>query len=96
MDEAFTGLTAYNRIVNNVVVYDSNLAQHIDRIRQFLQRCAERKITLNTTPDKWQFAQSLLGSPYQWRDTVLTSPSPMQSQIYPHLQTELTFMLSLA
>jgi len=58
MDEAFAGLTGYRRIVDDVVIYDSDPAQHTDHVRQFLQRCAERKITLNTTPDKWQFAQS--------------------------------------
>ena len=56
MDEAFAGLTGYRRIVDDVVIYDSDANQHADHVRQFLQRCKERKITLNT--DKWQFAQS--------------------------------------
>ena len=46
MDEAFAGLTGYRRIVDDVVIYDSDPAQHTDHVRQFLQRCAERKITL--------------------------------------------------
>ena len=56
MDEAFAGLTSYRRIVDDVVIYDSDATRHADHVRQFLQRCKERKITLNT--DKWQFAQT--------------------------------------
>ena len=52
MDEAFAGLAGYRCIVNNVVIYDSNpaqhTAQHTDHVMQFLQWCAEKKITLNT------------------------------------------------
>ena len=55
MDEAFAGLTGYRRIVDDVVIYDSDPTQHMNHVRQFLQRCAERHITLNT--DKWEFAQ---------------------------------------
>ena len=55
MDEAFAGLTGYRRVVDDVVIYDSDTTQHTDHVRQFLQRCAERQITLNT--DKWVFAQ---------------------------------------
>ncbi len=55
MDDAFAGLVGYRRIVDDVVIYDSDPAQHNDHVRQFLQRCAERQITLNT--DKWEFAQ---------------------------------------
>ena len=55
MDDAFAGLTGYCRIVDDIVIYNSDPAQHIDHVRQFLQRCAERQITLNT--DKCEFAQ---------------------------------------
>ena len=55
MDDAFAGLTGYRRIVDDIVIYDSDPAQHIDHVRQFLQRCSERQITLNT--DKCEFAQ---------------------------------------
>jgi len=51
IDEAFAGLIGYRCIVDDVVIYDSDPAQHTDHVRQFLQRCAERKITLNTTTD---------------------------------------------
>ena len=55
-DEAFTGFTGYQRIVDNIVIYDSDEAQHTDHVRQFLRRCSERKITLNT--EKWLFAKT--------------------------------------
>ena len=55
MDEAFSGLTGYRRIVDDFVIYDSDKAQHAQHVRQFLQRCAEQRITLN--PDKWEYAQ---------------------------------------
>ena len=54
MDEAFSGLTGYC-IIDNIVIYDSDPNQHTDHVQQFLQRCAERNITLN--PDKWEFAK---------------------------------------
>ena len=55
MDEAFSGLTGYRRIVDDIVIYDSDETQHAQHVRQFLQRCAEQRITLN--PDKWEYAQ---------------------------------------
>ena len=55
MDEAFAGLTGYRRVIDDIVIYDSNPTQHINHVHQFLQRCAERQITFNT--DKWEFAQ---------------------------------------
>ncbi len=54
MDEAFSGLTGYHRIVDDVVIYDSDTMQHTAHIHQFLQRCREKKITLNN--EKWKFA----------------------------------------
>ena len=53
MDEAFTGLSGFRRIVDNVVIYDCNTTHHADHIRQFLWCCAECKITLNR--DKWRY-----------------------------------------
>ena len=55
MDEAFEGLSGYRRIVDDVVIFDCDEAQHTHHVRQFLARCAEKNITLNL--DKWQFAQ---------------------------------------
>ena len=55
MDEAFNGLLGFRRVVDNIVIYDSDPAQHTHHVRQFLQRCTEKDITLNVA--KWQFAQ---------------------------------------
>ena len=86
MDEAFAGLTGYRRIVDDVVIYDSETTQHIDHVRQFLQRCTDQQITLNT--DKWEFAKrevSFAGfilSPQGYRvdesiiDAITSFPTP--------------------
>ena len=55
MDEAFAGLSGYRRIVDDVVIYDSDITQHTNHVREFLRCCAEHKITLN--PTKWTFSQ---------------------------------------
>ena len=56
MDEAFVGLPGFRRVVNDVVIYDQDRAQYGSHVRQFLQRCTERNITLNLS--KWKFAQT--------------------------------------
>ena len=50
MDEAFTELSGYRRIVDDVVIYENDPTVHTDHVRQFLQQCTEQKITLN--PEK--------------------------------------------
>ena len=55
MYEAFQGLTHFRRIVDDVLVYDEDPLSHVDHVRQFLQRCEERSISLNR--DKFQFCQ---------------------------------------
>ena len=54
MDEAFRGLDDFRRIVDDVVVFDSDLEKHMQHIRQILCRC-EEKISLNH--EKFQFCQ---------------------------------------
>ena len=56
MDEAFAGLPGFRRVIDDIVIYDSDTTQHTQHVRQFLQRCAEKRITLNLS--KWKFAQS--------------------------------------
>ena len=56
MDEAFAGLMGFRRVVDDVIIFDSNIEQHADHVRQFLQRCEEKHITLNIK--KWQYAQT--------------------------------------
>ena len=55
MYEAFQDLTGFRRIVDDVLIYDKDLDSHIDHVRQFLQWCEERGISLNC--DKFQFCQ---------------------------------------
>ena len=55
MDEAFAGLTSYCCIVDNIIIYDSDITEHTDHVTQFLQSCAEKHITMNVS--KWKFAQ---------------------------------------
>ena len=56
MAEAFTGLTGFRRIVDDIVIYDSDPQQHTTHVMQFLQRCADKHIALNF--DKCKFCQT--------------------------------------
>ena len=56
MAEAFTGLTGFRRVVDDIIIYDCDEQQHTAHVRQFLQRCAEKHIALNL--DKCKFSQS--------------------------------------
>jgi len=55
MAEAFIGLSGFRRIVDDIVIYDSNAAQHAASVRAFLQRCVDKQIALNI--DKCLFFQ---------------------------------------
>ena len=56
MYEAFEGLSGFHCIVDDIVIYDSDVTQHASHVREFLQRCTEKKITLNL--DKCKFCES--------------------------------------
>ena len=56
MDEAFAGLSDFRKIVDNVVVFDSDPKKHVQHVRQLLRHCEEKKISLNR--EKFQFCQS--------------------------------------
>ena len=47
MAEAFEGLSGFRQVVDDIVIYDKDEASHINHVRQFLQRCQERHITIN-------------------------------------------------
>ena len=53
--EALEGLSGYRRIVDDIVIYDKDPQQHVQHVKQFLERCRDRKISINR--DKWQFCQ---------------------------------------
>ena len=56
MYEAFQGLSGFRRIVDDIVIYNSDATQHATHVREFLHRCAKKKITLNL--DKCKFCES--------------------------------------
>ena len=58
MDEAFAGLSGYRRVVDDVVIFDSDETNHAAHVRQFLQRCAERMITINK--EKFEYNKPLV------------------------------------
>ena len=55
MKEALEDLSGYCPIVDDIVVYDKDPQQHVHHIKQFLEWCRDRKISINR--DKWQFCQ---------------------------------------
>ena len=46
MAEAFAGLSGFRRIVDDIVIYNSDATQHAVSVCTFLQRCADKQITL--------------------------------------------------
>ena len=48
MAEAFEGLKGFRRVVDDIVIYDTD---HVDHVRQFLQHCCDKGISLNR--EKW-------------------------------------------
>ena len=56
LDKAFRGLHNYRRIVDDVVIYDDKETSHVTRVRQFLQRCADKGVFLNK--DKFNFCET--------------------------------------
>ena len=47
MAEAFEGLTGFRHIVDDIVIFDKDVQTHADHVKQFLQRCQDRQISLN-------------------------------------------------
>ena len=43
MDEALRGLGNYRKVVDDIVIYDNDLDSHVNHVRQFLARCAEKR-----------------------------------------------------
>ena len=53
MTEAFSGLPGFRRIVDDFVIYDDNVTDHVKHMEQFVQWCVENNIALNM--EKCQF-----------------------------------------
>ena len=49
------GLTGFRRIVDDIVIFDKDVQTHADHVKQFLQRCQDRQISLNR--EKWKYCQ---------------------------------------
>ena len=47
MAEALAGLSGFHRIVDDIIIYDSTIEDHVSHVRQFLQRFTEKQIALN-------------------------------------------------
>ena len=56
MDEAFTGLCNYRRIADDDIIFDHDRSTHLAHVRQFLQSCADKGISLKK--EKFKFAQT--------------------------------------
>ena len=54
-DITIAGLSNVEKVMDDVIVFDDNFDQHVDRVRALLLRCREHGITLN--PDKFKFAE---------------------------------------
>ena len=53
MAETFTGLNGFRRIVDDIVIYDSDAATHTEHVCAFLKRCADKNIALNLAKCKF-------------------------------------------
>ena len=46
------------RVMDDTLIYDTDLKQHYEKVRKYLLKCRENQITLNR--DKFEFAQKEL------------------------------------
>ena len=53
MAEAFEGLSGFRRMVDDVDIFDKDEFSHLEHVRQFIQRCKDRKIALNKDKSKY-------------------------------------------
>jgi len=56
MAEAFAGLTGFRRVVDDIIIYDEDEIEHTAHVQQFLKRCLDKQIALNS--DKCKFSQT--------------------------------------
>ena len=58
MAEAFEGLSAFRRGVDDVVIFDKDKDSHVAHVKQFLQLCQDSQMLLNR--DKCSFCQTTI------------------------------------
>ncbi len=56
MDEALAGMQNFRKIVDNVMIFNSNQQEHIVHVWELLRRCQEKGISLNR--EKFKFCQT--------------------------------------
>ena len=56
MAEAFEGLTGFRRVVDDVIIYEKDISNHVSHVKKLLQRFQERRISINQ--DKWVFCET--------------------------------------
>ena len=56
MTETFMELSGFCQVVDYIIIYDSNVEDHITHVKQFLQQCMDKNIAFNI--DKCKFAQT--------------------------------------
>ena len=47
MAEAFTRLSGFHWIIDDIIIYDNNATEHAHHVKAFFQQYADRQITLN-------------------------------------------------
>ncbi len=55
-DAALAGIPNMSKVVDDIIIYGNDLEEHINNVRQFLQRCKDTGITLNSK--KFKLAKS--------------------------------------
>ena len=54
-DEALSGLKNFAKVVDDIIIYDKDLKEHYENVKNLLERCRKHNITLNL--DKFMFAE---------------------------------------
>ena len=93
MDEALREIQGIQKIVDDVVVYDQDEAQHVEHVREILRRCKEKGISLNR--NKFRFCQSQAHFAGLTLATMLVGTLSMPLLTFRHLVVALIFDLSL-
>lgn len=57
-DEALNGIENVKKVVEDILIYDSDYNEHIKRVKEVISKCREHGITLN--PKKFVFAQPII------------------------------------
>ena len=56
MDEALAGMKDFRKIVNDVIIFDQDEQEHVEHVRQIVQHCQRKNISLNR--EKFRFLQT--------------------------------------